>query len=173
MTFFLSIGTNPYTRLFLGCITLSYIHITHPLSADNGPNNNHCFCRLSSRSSILSMLDDVDMDACSWFCKLLCICVCRLVCIGVGRLASMFPCKLDWRAVCVFACIAFSKVVCICAWRVFCKLPCMVAGIGEAAWAMGWSSRVCMWPEFGIWFCAGWLGPEEVSSWDESKRKRK
>lgn len=140
------------------------LHIIYPPRRPNGPNISHCFWRLSSRSSILSMLDVADIFACNWFCKLLCICVCRLVCIGVGRLVSIDACKLDCRAVCAFDCIAFSRLLCICAWRVFCKLLCMV----EATWGMGWSNSGCMWLEFWAWLCAGRVGPEEFSSCDES-----
>lgn len=134
----------------------------------NSPKINHCFCRLSSMSSIFSMLDDADIDACNWFCKLLCICVCRFVCIGVGRLVSMDACKVGCRAGCVFVCIAFCRQVCIWAWRVFCKLLCIVDVVEGAAWAMG-----CMWAEFWGWLWAGRLAPGELSIWEVSGRKGK
>lgn len=114
-------------------------------------------------SSILSMLDVVDIEACIWFCKLLSICVCRPVCIGVGRFVSIDTCRPD----CALDCIAFSRLLCICACRVFCRSLCMV----EGAWPMGWSNNGGMWLEFWPWFWTGRLLPEELSSCEESGLK--
>ena len=133
------------------------------------PSSHNCFCRLSSRSSIFSML----AEAGRVFCKPPCSCVPRLVCIGVGKVVSK-ACKLDCSADCVPVCMALPKLDCSCPWRFVWRVPtnplCMGACMDEPVWAMGVSRRGC---RFWGWLWVAMLGPEELSSWGGSEKQKR